>query len=164
MQRLCYLIVLTLLVAGCADPKTAKTDTLNPEIKILDNGEPSHITVQHCLIGFSGSVRGKNISRSKEEAQKLAEEVLAAARSGEDFDALIKKHTDDSPPGIYNMANAGIAGYQNRADPSSSIYERTGMVPAFGDVGFTLKVGEFGMSSHNATTSPYGWHIIKRIK
>ncbi|MFK7769345.1 MAG: peptidylprolyl isomerase, partial [Mariniblastus sp.] len=76
---------------------------------------------------------------------------------------LVRTHTDDSPPGIYKMANTGFPGNPSR-DVSKAVFERGGMVPALGDVGFTLKVGEFGMSQHSADKSPYGWHIIKRVE
>ena len=71
------------------------------------------------------------------------------------------QYTDDSPPGIYSMANIGVA-----PDSASSEYPREGMVAAFGDVGFALQVGEIGISDYDAVTftSPYGWHIIKRVK
>lgn len=71
--------------------------------------EPDHIQVQHILIGFKGSVPGQPISRSKEEARTLAYDLLAQAQGGADFDALVRKHTDDSPPGIYGMSNKGVA-------------------------------------------------------
>ncbi len=119
--------------------------------------EPDHITIQHVLIGFTGSVPGKNITRTQDEAKKLAEEILARAKKGEDFDGLVKKYTDDSPPGIYAMANNG-------ATPAAGEYARGRMVPAFGDAGFPLQVGEFGMASYDKTKSPYGWHIVKRLK
>ena len=38
------------------------------------------------------------------------------------------------------------------------------MVPAFGDVGFGLKVGEIGVAEYHPRKSPYGYHIIKRTK
>jgi parvulin-like peptidyl-prolyl isomerase len=38
------------------------------------------------------------------------------------------------------------------------------MIPAFGNVGFALRVGGIGMAEYDAQQSPYGWHIIKRIK
>jgi parvulin-like peptidyl-prolyl isomerase len=38
------------------------------------------------------------------------------------------------------------------------------MVPAFGDVGFQLDAGQVGMASYDRDKSPYGWHIIKRLK
>jgi parvulin-like peptidyl-prolyl isomerase len=38
------------------------------------------------------------------------------------------------------------------------------MVPAFGNVGFALNVGEIGIADFDPQTSPFGWHIIKRLK
>ena len=46
------------------------------------NSEPDYITVQHCLIGFRGSVAGKTINRTKEEARALAVQLLADAKAG----------------------------------------------------------------------------------
>jgi parvulin-like peptidyl-prolyl isomerase len=119
--------------------------------------EPEHVQVQHILISFTGKLPGKNVTRTQEEAQKLAYDVLARARKGEDFDALVKQYTDDAAPGMYGMSNAGVA-------PAGGEYSRTGMVPAFGDVGFKLKVGEIGIADFDARKSPFGYHIIKRIK
>lgn len=120
--------------------------------------EPEHIQVQHILIGFTGSVGGKQITRTQDESKKLAYEILGRARKGEDFDALVKQYTDDSAPGIYGMSNTGIA----PSMPGESARNR--MVAAFGDVGFKLKVGEIGIADYEPRTSPFGWHIIKRVK
>ena len=117
--------------------------------------EPQHIQVQHILIAFAGS--GTRATRPKEEAKKLAYEVLERARKGEDFDALVKQYTDDSHPGIYGMSGRGVA-------KGPGEYERDGMVPAFGNVGFAISPGNIGMADHDPATSPYGWHIIKRLK
>ena len=38
------------------------------------------------------------------------------------------------------------------------------MVGCFGDVSFSLAVGEIGMCDFEPKGSPYGWHIIKRLK
>jgi parvulin-like peptidyl-prolyl isomerase len=119
--------------------------------------EPEHITIQHVLIGFTGSVPGKNITRTQDEAKKLAEEIFARAKKGENFDDLVKKYTDDAAPGIYAMANIGVT-------PAAGEYARNRMVPAFGDAGFPLQVGEIGMASYDKAKSPYGWHIVKRLK
>jgi hypothetical protein len=122
------------------------------------SGEPEHVVVQHILIGFQGSVPGKNITRTKEEAEKLANDLLARAKkAGADFGALVKEYTNDAFPGIYGMANNGVR-------PGSAETPRGRMVKGFGDVAFSLKVDEVGMASYNPQTSPYGWHIIKRIK
>ena len=117
--------------------------------------EPQHIQVAHILISFAGA--GTEATRSKAEAEKLAGEVLARAQKGEEFKKLIKELSDDPGEGVYGMSNAGVA-------PAGGEYERRGMVPAFGDVGFKLEVGGIGMSNFDPRTSPYGWHIIKRTK
>ena len=121
--------------------------------------EPEHITVQHILIGFTGSVPGKDIKRTKEEAKKTAYEVLAQAKKGLNYDDLVKLWTNDSAPGIYSMSNNGVA-----VDPMLHERARSGMVAAFGNVGFKLKVGEIGIADYDTRTSPYGYHIIKRTK
>jgi parvulin-like peptidyl-prolyl isomerase len=117
---------------------------------------PEHVQVQHILIGFVGSVR-KPITRTKEEAKVLAYQVLDRARRGEDFDALVREYTDDSPPGIYGMSGNGVP-------PGPEEYPRSKMVPAFGNVGFAISVGNIGIADYDPQASPFGWHIIKRLK
>jgi len=119
--------------------------------------EAEHIQVQHILIAFSGTLPGKNVTRTQDEAKKLAYDILARAKKGEDYDAMVKQYTDVSAPGIYAMSNRGV-------QPAQGEYPREGMVPAFGDVGFKLKVGEFGIADYDPKTSRYGYHIIKRVK
>lgn len=123
----------------------------------MANNEPEHIQVQHILIGFSGSVPGQPIRRTQEEARTLAYDLLKQAQAGANFDELVRKHTDDSPPGIYGMSNLGV-------NPAQGEYPRNQMVAAFGDVGFPLQPGEYGIADYNPRTSPYGWHIVKRLK
>ena len=105
------------------------------------------VEIQHILIAFKGVPRVPNMTRSKDEAKALAQKVYAEAIGG-DFDALVKQYTNDSWPGIYPVTKA------RRADWAKS----------FGDVGFRLKVGEIGVAQWDTTASPFGWHIIKRLK
>jgi len=145
------LLAFTFVVALAAEGQEAK-----PEDKMPAN-EPDHIKVQHILIGFQGSVPGKNITRSQEEAKKLAYEILERAKKGEEFPALVKEYTDDAYPGIYGMSNKGVS-------PGQGEYPRDRMVPAFGNTGFPLEVGGIGIADYDPKTSPYGWHIVKRIE
>ena len=119
--------------------------------------EPQHVEVQHILIGFSGSVPRKPITRTKDEAKILAYQLLERARAGEDFDGLVRQYTDDSPPGIYSMSGVGVT-------PLPGEYPRDQMVPAFGNVGFAVSPGNIGIADWDPAASPYGWHIIKRLK
>ena len=116
--------------------------------------EPERIEIQHVLISFAGT--GTKARRSQAEAAELAVATLGRANAGEDFDALVRELTDDSPPGIYRLSNNGVS-------PASGEYPRGRMVAAFGNVGFDLGVGDIGMADFDPRTSPYGWHIIKRL-
>lgn len=178
-MRLIVLLMLFLAASGCAESEFAQQAPQqageyensgpihpNPPVAngLAENGEPSHITVQHILIAYAGSIGQKSPTRSIVEAEKLAKEVFEEAKTSEDFDAMVEKYTDDSHPGIYKMANFTFAGNREFSSRDNWIHERGGMVPAFGNVGFQLKVGEVGMSAQDVKDSPYGWHIIKRLE
>jgi peptidyl-prolyl cis-trans isomerase B (cyclophilin B) len=125
--------------------------------------EAEHVTVQHVLIGFkdargfSGQAPPKAAARTREEAEALANDILSRANAGENFDQLVTEYTDDSAPGIYGIANFN-------ATPAQGEAGRSGMVAGFGNVGFALQVGEIGMAPYDDFASPFGWHIIKRVK
>ena len=147
-----------------ADPATATTTDAAPATTATQAAPPTpvvvaadHIKLQHILIAFAGKVPGKNITRTEAEARQLAEEILARAKAGEDFDALVRTYTDDAHPGIYGLSNSGVA-------PAPGEFSRDRMVPAFGEVGFSLAPGEIGLAAYDARKSPYGWHIIKRLE
>src|SRR5262245_26473426 len=167
-----YAAIAALILAGCgggaeskpepkpepkpaakAEPKTDARPDLMPA-KLADP-EPEHVLVAHVLVSFAGTRTAA--TRSQAAAEKLAYDVLARARKGEDFSKLIKEFSDDSGGGVYGLAN-------HRISPVGNRYDRMKMVPAFGDVGFKLEVGAIGMSTFDAQKSPYGWHIIKRLK
>lgn len=115
------------------------------------------IQVQHLLVAHKDAGIG-GVTRTLEEAEKLAGQLLAEIQKGGNFDALVKKHTNDAHPGIYGMTMKGSG------DRAKNVYARKGMVAAFGDVGWRLDVNEVGVAPFHATKSPYGFHIIKRLK
>ena len=130
-------------------PKPAMSmDAAIAELMAKPELADTNITLQHVLIAFQGAPRITGVSRSKDEAKVLAEKVWLEAIGGADFKALMKQHSNDGGGGEYPMTKAG----------------RAGMVAAFGNVGFRLKVGEIGVAPWDAQASPYGWHIIKRVK
>lgn len=142
-----------------AGPGAESTSSAKPTTEEKERVEPEHITLQHILIGFRDSVPGKGITRTKEEAATLAKDIVKKAKEGGDFDALVREYTDDQAPGIYKLANRGA-----RANRAAGEYPRDGMVPAFGNVGFALEAGEVGLAEYDPKSSPYGWHVIKRIE
>jgi hypothetical protein len=145
--------------AATASPEAAAPAVTPPAEAAAPAPAPAaeHIKLQHILIAFAGKVPGKNITRTQDEARALAAQVLERAKKGEDFDALVKTYTDDRAPGIYSLANTGVT-------PSGDEFARNRMVPAFGDVGFSLAPGEIGMAEYDPARSPFGWHIIKRLE
>ncbi len=123
------------------------------------NKEPKHVTVQHILIAFEGSIPKNTVTRSQEEAERLALELYERAKKGENFDKLVKEYSDDRYPGEYRMSNFNVEPNQ---DPGEAYRSR--MVKAFGDVSFKLSVNGIGLAEYDPEDCKYGWHIIKRIK
>jgi len=126
---------------------------------VAPNPPAEHIEVQHILIGFQGTIPGKTVTRTRAEAEKLANEVLEKARKGGAMDDLVQKYTDDQYPGVYDLANNGVT-----PDKAKQEYPRSGMVKGFSDVAFGLSVGNVGIANYDPKISPFGWHIIKRLK
>jgi len=165
-------IVLTLCLATAhlaASPQPAPTASPAPTPAPSPSAEPSpspapktpepdRVVVQHILVSFGDKIPGKKIARTENEARVLAGQLLERARKGEDFDALVKQYTDDQHPGIYAMFNRGLR------PRGRDEYPRQGMVACFGDLSFSLQPGGIGLCELDATRSPYGWHIIKRLE
>jgi len=123
-----------------------------------------HVQVEHVLIGFQGTIPNKTVTRTHDDAEKLAADVLDRARKGESFEGLMQSYTDDPGPGVYGLANNGVT-----PDKAASEYPRAGMVSGFSDVAFRLSPGNIDVAPYQPDKtkphySPFGWHIIKRLK
>jgi len=160
---LALMSVLFLSACGKDDPKPAPPPVgpAGPPKAVRPattaNGEAAVLTVEHILIGVKGG-RASSAKREQGEAQRVAFELLGRARSGEDFVKLRDEYTEDPGKGPYTMTNIGI-------DPADrSEYGRDGMAKAFGDVSFRLEVGQVGITDYDPATSPFGYHVIKRVK
>jgi len=105
--------------------------------------EPGPVSVQHVLIGWKGAPAARTATRTKEEADAIAKDVLAKVLAGGDMAALMKQYSED--PGSKDSGKA----YDVGSD--------TQMVEPFKKLSLRLKIGEAGL-----VKSPFGWHIIKR--
>ena len=76
-------------------------------------------------------------------AEERANDLLARAQSGEDFDALIAEYSTD--PG-------------SESNPDGYIFTDGDMVQEFEDCVKSLQPGEFGICQ-----SDYGYHVIQRL-
>ncbi len=145
-------IAILALAAGC-DSSTPPA----PPIGVA-KGEPNRLRVQHVLIAFRGSNSAPaTVTRTQDEAEVLAREILARARRGEDFKKLIKEFSTDTGDGDYRLANHGVV-------TLGSERRRADFVLGFTTVAWSLAVGEVGLAPYDPKDSPFGYHVIKRIE
>jgi hypothetical protein len=125
--------------------------------------EPAEVTVDHILVMVSNA-RAPQVVRSNEDAKKLAYEILEKVKADPtQWNALKEKHSEDPPGprlprgGPYALANKGVT-------PVPPAMARHVMVKGFGDAAFRLPENGFGMVDYDPATSPYGYHVLRRVR
>lgn len=101
----------------------------------------------HILVAYKGAeLAPKEVTRSKAEAKKRAEEVLAKLKEDKSKLAeLARTYSDDA-----SKVTGGAIGN----------FERNAMPPAFAEAAFGLEVGALS----DIVETPRGFHIIQRTK
>ena len=142
--------------AGGDDDKAATTTAkADPDTKQAQPQPPPRPTVPppmrsgaHILIAYKGARRAMpNVTRTKEEAAKLAKEVLVQAKKDPSkFAELAKKHSNGP-----SAAKGGSLGAWHKGQ----------MVPAFDNAIDGLKIDEI---APEPVETPFGYHIIIRTK
>jgi hypothetical protein len=118
----------------------------HPLSDLVEDITPDEVAARHILIAYQGAERS-SATRTKEEARKLADEVLAKAQApGADFAALAKEYSDE--PGA--KERGGDLG----------TFKKGAMAKSFEEAAFKLKVGEIS----GGVETPFGFHIIERTK
>lgn len=101
------------------------------------------VAASHILVAWKGAERS-NAERNKEEAKKLAAEILEKIKKGEAFEALAEQYSDcssgKSAKGSLGKFGKGI------------------MAKEFEKTAFSLKVGELS----SVIETNFGYHIIRR--
>jgi peptidyl-prolyl cis-trans isomerase NIMA-interacting 1 len=134
--------------AAADEPAPAKQAEAAPNpAPTVAAAEEERIAASHVLIQYKGSMRASpEIKRSKDEAKKLAAEVMAKAKKGADFAALAKQYSDE--PGAKDRAgNLGK-------------FAKGNMVKPFADAAFALKPGQIS----DIVETDFGFHVIKRTE
>ena len=108
--------------------------------KILDR-QGVELKASHILIGFEGA-RSKS-TRTKDEAQKLAEKIIKELKAGENFATSAQKYSDDPSA----KKNNGDLGY----------FTWGRMVGPFQEAAWKLEIGEIS----EPVETMFGFHIIK---
>jgi peptidyl-prolyl cis-trans isomerase D len=110
--------------------------------KMVDKKANASAKASHILISYAGAERS-TATRTKEEAQKLANELLAKAKANPaGFGLLADENTDD--PG-----SKGKGGEYDNIMPGQ-------MVPKFNDFVFDSPIGAIGV-----VETEFGFHVIK---
>lgn len=132
------------LLLGCTKDKDTQAGKAAESPKVVQPAPPGTVRASHILMAYQGSgVPG--VTRGKEEALKLAQEILARAKAGEDFAMLANTYSDDG-----GGEGGGDLGF----------FGRGRMVKPFEDAAFALKPGQIS----GIVETQYGYHIIKRTQ
>jgi hypothetical protein len=134
---------------GTAAPETPAVP-LEVESKDILSREPvtEAAQVQHILVGWSDLSQARDpraMERTKEDADKLALQILDKVRGGMNMEALITEYSEDT-----ENAKSG--------DPYA-VQPEANLVPEFIALALRLKVGEAGICR-----SQFGYHIMKRVQ
>ncbi len=109
------------------------------QTQINDFKEPEQVRASHILI----KVQPEATQEQEEKAQTKVEEIINRLKTGESFEDLAKKFSEDET----SAKNGGDLG----------IFARGVMVPEFEDMAFSTPVGEISP----AFKTTYGFHVLK---
>ena len=103
------------------------------------------IDIRHIFISYNNDDGNRGQGRTREQALKLAWDLVKCASAGEDFAILAQKYS--------NSLSADKGGLIEELAPGMAL-------PSFEQAAFSLKPGEISTPA----PTPGGFHIIKRIK
>jgi parvulin-like peptidyl-prolyl isomerase len=144
----CVAILATALTVGCSKNKSGQVEEdqakTTETAQVVQPAPPGTVRASHILVAYQGSgVAG--VTRTKEEAYKLAQDLLAKVRAGESFEELAANYSD-----CPSAEQGGDLGF----------FPRGRMVRPFEEAAFGLKPG--GVSG--IVETQFGYHIIKRTQ
>jgi len=105
------------------------------------------LSASHILLAYKGAERARpTVTRTKEEAEKLATELAERVKKGEDFAKLAAEYSD-CPSG-------------KRAGGDLGIFPSNRMAAEFSEGVLALEIGQ----TSDPVESPFGYHVAKRQK
>jgi peptidyl-prolyl cis-trans isomerase D len=111
--------------------------------RMMDKKEGGSVKASHILITYKGAERSNpDVTRTKEEAEKKAEELLKEAKKDGTVFADLARENSDGP----SAPNGGDLGY----------FQEGMMVGKFNDFAFGHKVGDIGL-----VETEFGYHIVR---
>lgn len=148
MKRILVFLIPMLLTAACGNAQ--KEVVYLPELpaELSDQYFPGggNLAGSHILIQFEGAQQAPpNVARSREEAKKKAEDVLAEILA--------------NPEKFEDLARGNSDGPMGSAGGNLGAWKLGDMAFAFDSAMVRLKEGQIGP---NVVETPFGFHIIKR--
>jgi len=126
-------------------------DPLESADILARTAEAGPVQVQHILVGWKdvpaaqmGRADKRALERTKQDADKIAKDLLAKVRANGDMAKLMKEFSED--PGSKDTGKP----YEVSAT--------TNYVEGFKNMALRLKMNEAGL-----VKTPFGWHIMKRV-
>ncbi|MBU2995471.1 SurA N-terminal domain-containing protein [Cellulophaga baltica] len=114
--------------------------------KLTGKKSGGNVKASHILVSYAGAQSASaDITRTKEEAEEKAKEVLADAKKSDAVFADLARENSDGP----SAPRGGDLGF----------FQEGTMVPKFNDFAFGNKVGTVGM-----VETDFGFHIVKIIE
>lgn len=111
--------------------------------KMMGKKENGNVKASHILIAYQGAMRANPaVTRTQEEAEARAEELLAEARKEGTVFATLARDNSDGP----SASRGGDLGY----------FQEGVMTPKFNDFAFDNPVGTIGL-----VETEFGYHIVK---
>lgn len=114
--------------------------------KVMDKKPEGSVKSSHILFAYEGAQRaGANVTRTKEEAEAAANDMLTEARKADANFATLARENSDDPTAVQR---SGDIGYYTLAD--------IGLAENYRNFLFEHDLDEIGM-----VETPFGFHIIK---
>ncbi|MBT8321125.1 MAG: peptidylprolyl isomerase [Eudoraea sp.] len=111
--------------------------------RMVDRKPNGSVKASHILIVYEGALRANpEIARTKEEADKKAQEILVEAKKSEAVFAQLARDNSDGP----SAPRGGDLGY----------FQEGIMTPEFNDFAFSNSVGYIGL-----VETEFGFHIVR---
>ena len=145
--------VLACLVAGCGKGHEGQEGATGDQTEAAQSAEaektvqpapPGTVRASHILISYKGTPV-ETATRTKDEALKLAQDLLARARKGESFEQLAATYSDCP---------------SSEAGGDLGFFGKGRMVKPFEDAAFGLKPGQIS----DVVETQFGYHVIKRTQ
>jgi len=99
---------------------------------------------RHILIAFEGAEDAYTVSRTREEARALAEQLHAQLMDADNFDALARAHSDDA---------------SGRRGGNLGVFTKGVMHKNFEAAVFSSEIGQLSP----IVETPFGYHLIERL-